>query len=64
MKYNKQDITAICISTLLLFALSFLYSSVNIEKRLFVCVVFGILLLVGKGFSNKWLNRTTERTSE
>lgn len=64
MKYSKQDFTAICISTLLLFALSFLYSDVGIERRLLVCIVFAGVLFLGKGFSNKWLSRSTERTSE
>jgi hypothetical protein len=64
MKYNKQDVTAIGISALLVFALSFLYSDVNIERRLLICVLFGLFLFVGKGFANGWLNRNTERTRE
>jgi hypothetical protein len=61
MKYNKQDVTTICISALLVFALSFLYSDVTIERRLLICVLFGLLLFVGKGFANGLLNRNTER---
>ena len=61
MKYNKQEVTTIGISALLVFALSFLYSDVDIEKRVLICVLFGAILLVGKGFANRWLNKNTER---
>ena len=61
MKYNKQEVTTIGVSALLVFALSFLYSDVTIERRVLLCVLFGVFLLVGKGFANKWLNKNTER---
>ena len=61
MKYNKQEVTTIGISALLVFALSFLYSDISIERRLLICVLFGVFLLVGKGFANRWLNKNTER---
>jgi hypothetical protein len=64
MKYNKQDVTAIGVSALVVFALSFLYSDVNIERRLLICVLFGLFLLIGKGFANGWLNRDIGRTRE
>jgi hypothetical protein len=59
MKYSKQEVTTIGISALLVFALSFLYSDISIERRLLICVLFGAILFIGKNFSNKWLKRKT-----
>ena len=59
MKYNKQEVTTIGVSALFVFALSFLYSDVTIERRVLLCVLFGTILFIGKNFSNKWLKRKT-----
>jgi hypothetical protein len=64
MKYNKQDLNAICISALFVFALSFLYSDVDIERRVLICVLFALVLFVGKSFANGLLKRNTGRTRD